>query len=98
MGKYEMQPISCKIKVVNFLDAVEEIGLKLTQKEKVAIEKQFDPLNTGILDLSPIIRADQTSGVKLGVLPPDKEHSLKDLQKEMHNYLVEENINLLELM
>lgn len=33
-----MQPMSCKVKTMNFYDALEDLGLKLTMKEKGVLE------------------------------------------------------------
>jgi Ca2+-binding EF-hand superfamily protein len=51
-----MKPMSCKIKASDFFDALENLRMNLDHKEKAAIEKKFDPENSGTLNLAELVQ------------------------------------------
>lgn len=67
MSKYQLQPVSRKIKATNFWDALEDLKISISFKEKAILLQTYDVQKTDEIDLSSWIQR-QKEVVKLGEL------------------------------
>ena len=51
-----MKSMSCKMKTSDFFDAFDDVKLKLTSREKDALEKKYDPSTSGTLNLQELVQ------------------------------------------
>lgn len=87
--------MSCKIKATNFWDALEDLGIKVTFKEKGALLALYDLQKTDDLDLSTWVQK-QRKAVKLGQLTQAQDQELSGMMKELNDHLNEHNISLVD--
>ncbi|CAD8210763.1 unnamed protein product [Paramecium octaurelia] len=97
LSKYQMQPVSRKIKATNFWDALEDIKISISFKEKAVLLQTYDLQKTDEIDLSSWIQR-QKEVVKLGELSQAQDQELFEMLKDINTYLEDSNINLIEIL
>ncbi|CAK68317.1 unnamed protein product (macronuclear) [Paramecium tetraurelia] len=95
LSKYQLQPVSRRIKPEFFWEALQDLKIEVTAKEKSAFLAQFDNSKKDEIDLSQWVQ-NQKEIIKLGELNDYQEQELSEMMKELHKYLEEQKINLLE--
>ncbi|CAD8196479.1 unnamed protein product [Paramecium pentaurelia] len=97
LSKYQLQPVSRKIKATNFWDALEDMKISVSFKEKAVLLQMYDLQKTDEIDLTQWIQR-QKEVVKLGELTQTQDQELFDMLKDINTYLEESNINLIEIL
>ncbi|CAD8122209.1 unnamed protein product [Paramecium sonneborni] len=95
LSKYQLQPVSRRIKADYFWEALQDLKIEVNAREKQTFLSKFDVQKSGEIDLSQWIQS-QKEIIKLGELNDLQEKELSEMMKDLHKYLEEQQINLLE--